>query len=83
MYKRQDLRDTLIQNEYIGPVLEQAPYMKSMPLASRTFDQGLNDEIVTYLRNAVNSTEEGVSYEEAFKKAGTGVNQVLEKYNIQ
>ena len=54
-----------------------------MPLASRTFDQGLNDEIVTYLRNAVNSTEEGVSYEEAFKKAGTGVNQVLEKYNIQ
>lgn len=82
-YSRVDLRDTLIQNEYIGPVLEQAPYMKSMPLASRTFDQGLNDEIVTYLRNAVNSTEEGVSYEEAFKKAGTGVNQVLEKYNIQ
>lgn len=82
-YSRVDLRDTLIQNEYIGPVLEQAPYMKSMPIASRTFDQGLNDEIVTYIRNAVNATEEGVSYDDAFTTAESGVNQVLKKYNIQ
>lgn len=82
-YSRLDLRDTLIQNEYIGPVLEQAPHMKSMPVSARTYDQGLNDEIITYLQNAVNSTEEGVSYNEAFKKASTGVSQVLSKYNIQ
>lgn len=82
-YSRVDLRDTLIQNEYIGPVLEQAPHMKSMPMSARTFDQGLNDEIISYIRNAVNSTEEGVSYNSAFSTAENGVNQVLTKYNIQ
>jgi len=82
-YSRVDLRDTLIQNEYIGPVLEQAPYMKSMPVSARTFDQGLDDEIIGYLRNAVEATEKGVSYEEAFKTASAGVSQVLTKHNIQ
>ena len=82
-YSRVDLRDDLIQNEYIGPVLEQAPFMKSLPLASRTFDNGINDQIIKYLKDAVNATIQGVSYEQALDTASKGIDQVFKQYNIE
>jgi multiple sugar transport system substrate-binding protein len=47
---------------------------------SRTFDNGLNDEIIKYLENAINSTINGVSYEEAFNTARKGIDQVIGKF---
>lgn len=82
-YSRVDLKDKLIQNEYIGPVLSQAPYMQSLPMASRTFDAGLNDEIITYIENAINSAGNGVAYDQAMLTAAQGIEKVLEKYNIE
>lgn len=82
-YSRVDLSSQLIQNEYIGPVIQQAKNMKSLPLINRTFDNGLNDEIIKYLENAINSTINGVSYEEALKTAEQGVNSVFQKYETQ
>src|SRR3989338_545781 len=82
-YSRVDLGSTLVQNEYIGPVVAQAKNMKSMPLSSRTYDNGLNDEIIKYLEDAINSTGKGVSYIEAFATADKGVKQVFTKYKIQ
>jgi ABC-type glycerol-3-phosphate transport system substrate-binding protein len=79
-YSRVDLRETLLDNEYIGPVLEQAPHMKSMPGAARTYDNGLNDEIIKYLGDAINATQKGVSYQQALEVAAQGVTQVLTKY---
>ncbi|GAB4219974.1 MAG: hypothetical protein Fur009_8460 [Candidatus Microgenomates bacterium] len=81
-YSRVDLNSLLIQNQYIGPVIKQADYFVSLPLISRTFDNGLNDEIVKYLENAINSTIQGVSYQEALQVADQGIKQVLTKYNI-
>jgi len=81
-YSRVDLASLLIQNEYIGPVIKQAQddaYV-SLPLVARTFDNGLNDEIILYLTNAVNSTIQGVSYEEALRTAKNGIDQVFQKY---
>lgn len=80
-YPRVDLRDTLITDEYIGPVLEQAPHMKSMPVAWRTYDNGLNDGIIKYLEDAVNATSKGVSYQQALDVAASGVAQVLNQYS--
>ena len=82
-YSRVDLRENLIQNEYIGPVLEQAPFMKSLPVISRTFDNGLNDKISGYLIDAVNATIKGVAYDQAFSTAAKGVKQVFEEYKIE
>lgn len=82
-YSRVDLAPTLVQNEYIGPVIGQAKDMKSMPTVSRTYDDGLNDEIIKYLEDAVNATIKGVSPEEAFAVADKGVKQVFEKYGIK
>ena len=82
-YSRVDLRDELIQNEYIGPVLEQAPVMQSMSMINRTRDQQLNDEIVGYMRDAINASIQGVSYQEALDTAQLGVSETLQKYNIE
>jgi len=81
-YSRIDLASLLVQNDYIGAVIKQADYFISVPAVSRTFDNGLNDEIVKYLENAINATIEGVSYNEALKTAKQGIDQVFEKYQL-
>ncbi len=45
-------------------------------------DNGLNDEIIKYIENAINSTILGVSYKEALVGAKKGIDQVFTKYNI-
>ncbi|MBI5127627.1 extracellular solute-binding protein [Candidatus Roizmanbacteria bacterium] len=81
-YSRIDLAPVLAQNEYLGAVIKQANDFVSLPLVSRTDDNGLNDEIIKYIENAINSTIQGVSYSEALSTAKDGVNQVFTKYNI-
>jgi len=81
-YSRVDLGPILLQNEYLGAVIKQADYFVSVPMISRTFDNGLNDEIIKYLENVINATIEGVSYHEALKTAKQGVDQVFEKYQL-
>ncbi|OGK22717.1 hypothetical protein A3C98_02790 [Candidatus Roizmanbacteria bacterium RIFCSPHIGHO2_02_FULL_37_15] len=82
-YSRVDLGSLLAQNEYIGAVIKQADFYVSAPLIVRTFDNGLNDEIIQYLENAVNSTAQGVSYVDALKTAKKGVDQVFSKYKVE
>lgn len=82
-YSRVDLASLLIQNEYIGPVIAQANHLESLPVVSRTFDNGINDEIIKYLENAVNSTINGVSYKEALEPVQKGIDQVFKKYEIE
>lgn len=84
-YSRVDLAQTIIQNPYIGPVIQQAiddSYI-TLPVVTRTFDNGLNDEIKIYLENAINATIQGVSYSEALSTAQKGIVQVFQKYKIQ
>jgi len=81
-YSRVDLAPLLIQNNYLGAVIKQADYFVSAPAIYRTFDNGLNDEIIKYLENAINATIEGVSYNEALMTAKKGVDQVFEKYKL-
>lgn len=82
-YSRVDLAPVLLQNEYIGPVIQQAKNMKSLPLVDRTYDNGINDEIIKYLENAINSTINGVSYSEALNTAQKGIEQVFKKYEME
>ena len=81
-YSRRDLASALEGHDYLGPVIAQAPYMQTQPTIGRTHDNGLNDEIIVYLKNAVNQTIEGVSYAQAFVTAGAGVDQIVKKYAI-
>jgi len=82
-YSRVDLAPLLAQNEYLGAVIKQADNYVSVPLIKRTYDGGLNDELIQYLENAINATIQGVSYQEALKTASDGVTQVFTKYKIE
>ena len=63
-------------------MIKEANNFVSLPLISQTFDNGLNDEIIKYIENAINSTIQGVSYSESLGEAKKGINQVFTKYNI-
>ncbi|NTU46563.1 extracellular solute-binding protein [Candidatus Roizmanbacteria bacterium] len=82
-YSRVDLGSMLSSNEYLNVIASQLDSVYSLPLSARTFDNGLNDEIITYLENAVTSTTQGVSYSEAMKTAGQGISSVFSKFKIE
>jgi multiple sugar transport system substrate-binding protein len=82
-YSRVDLGKTLQSDPYLGPIIQQAPTMKSLPVIARTYDDGLNDKIVKYLQDAMNATAQGVSYEEALATAEKGINQIFTDFKIQ
>lgn len=83
-YSRKDLGSLLIQNEYIGAVIQQAESYQTLPVVSNTFDDtGLNDSIIKYIGNAINATANGVAYDQALITAGNGITQVFNKYNIK
>lgn len=82
-YSRVDLADKLVTHEYLGPVIQQADSYVTLPVVDRTYDEGLNDEIVLYIENAINSTQNGVSYESALQTAKRGIDQVFTKFKIE
>ena len=82
-YSRVDLGSLLAQNEYVGAVIKQADFYESLPLISKTSDNGMNDEIIQYLENAINATVQGVAYADALRTAKKGVDQVFTKYKIE
>ncbi len=79
-YSRKDLGPLLEENPYLGAVIKQAEFFVSVPTVSKTFDNGLNDNIIKYIENAINATSQGVSYESALSTAQLGVEQVLSRY---
>ncbi len=80
-FSRVDLGPISLQNKYLKPVIEQAEYYKSTPGMSATHDNGLNDEIIQYIENAINATINGESYESALKTAKEGIDQILNRYS--
>ncbi|OGK14059.1 hypothetical protein A3A93_00810 [Candidatus Roizmanbacteria bacterium RIFCSPLOWO2_01_FULL_38_12] len=84
-YPRRDLLETQKDNQYLAPILDMAQNDRliSLPLVDRTFDKGMDDEILQYIENAINDTVNGVDYGEALNKAQQGVSQVFERYKIK
>lgn len=82
-FSRVDMASKLAQNEYIAPVIKQAPVYVSLPVVARTFDNGLNDAVVQYFANAVNAAAQGTAYDEAMKTAKQGIDQVLKQYGVE
>jgi len=84
-YARKDLGETLKDNEYLYPVIQMATAdeLVSLPLSDRTQDKGLNDEVLNYIKNAINQTANGVDYSSALRTAKQGIDTVLERYKIE
>jgi len=81
-YSRKDLVSVLENNEYLKPVINQADYYVSSPSAARTYDNGLNDQVIQYLENAINDTIRGTAYSEALKNIKGNLDTVFSHYKV-
>ncbi len=81
-YARIDLANTLTDDPYLGAYVKQAVYARSFPLASRTFDNGLNDKLIQYTTDAVNGMVNGGSPTQVLTTMSQGFRQVLSSYGM-
>lgn len=81
-YSRVDLGSSLAGDPYLGTYISEAPTSKSFPLASRTFDDGINDKLIKYLTDAVNSVNQGTAPTQALSTMSQGFAQVLGSYGL-
>ena len=81
-YARTDLAESVTSDPIVGAYILQAPQARSFPLASNTFDNGLNDRMIKYLEDAINALSQGASPESALQTAAQGFRQVLSQYDI-
>lgn len=79
-YARVDLGSTLQSNPVLASFVKEAPFALSSPFVDGTYDNGLNQELDTYLGNAINSILTGTSPESAFDILSKGAAQVFQKY---
>lgn len=83
IYPKTALAKTLSSDPYVGAYVSDAPYMKSFPMASRTFDEGINDQIIKAYEDAINKTLAGEKASEALKITANNIATTLKKYNTQ
>lgn len=82
IYSRKDLANTLAEDDIASAYLQDAPYAKGWYMSSYTHDDGLNDQIIKYYEDAVNSLLEGESIEDVLITLDQGVQQVLTQYGV-
>lgn len=81
-YARIDLANTITDDPFTGAYVKQALFARSFPLASRTFDNGINDKLIKYLEDAVNAMVAGSSPVQVLQTASSGFRQVLSSYGL-
>jgi len=77
----------------VGAYIQQAPRARSWYLASRTFDNGINDRMIKAIEDAVNQVNRNGPYSSdeehssavstALKQAQQNAVNILSQYNIQ
>lgn len=81
-FSRQDMASNLQADPYVGAILSQAIASQSWPLASRTFDNGLNDKLIKYYEDAINSYLKEDQEKVITQNLTQGVAQVLSQYGL-
>ena len=74
--------DTLKNDPMVGAYITQAPNAKSFYMASRTFDNGINDKIIKYYEDAINTINQGEEPSKVLPTTAQGVQQVLSQYGV-
>jgi multiple sugar transport system substrate-binding protein len=81
-YPRVDMASLLLNQPMVSAVIEQAPYATTWYLSSRTSDNGINDQIIKYYEDAVNSVNNGGDPLSALNTTTQGVGQILRQYGL-
>lgn len=79
-YPLVSLGSSLSNDPLAGPYIAQGPHYTSWYLAGRTYDEGLNDQLIKYYEDAVNAINNGSGVGGVIKTLDEGVAQVLTKF---
>ncbi len=79
-YPKVSMAPKLASDPVVGAFIADAPYMRSFPMASRTFDNGLNDQIIKAYEDAVNSVAKGNTPKGALEIAAKNIGTVLSRF---
>ncbi len=82
LYPRVEMASELAQDQTLAPYLEDALYAKSWYMSSRTHDEGINDQIITYYQDAVNMMNKEGKASQALESVAPGIKSVLQKYGV-
>lgn len=82
-YPRIAMGAKLTTDPLVGAYIVQAPHARSFPMASRTFDNGLNDQIVKAYEDAVNAVARGTPAKNALEVTAKNVAQILTRFGAQ
>lgn len=82
IYPKVDMAEELSEDKIIGPILEDAPIAKSGYLNSFTHDNGINDQMITYYKAAIDALLKSGDIEEIQETLSAGVAQVLKQYSV-
>jgi len=81
-YSRTDLSDKLATQPVVSSVLADAPYAKGWYLSSSTHDNGINDQLINYYKDAVTAILSGKSSGDVLTTLEQGTRQVLRQYGL-
>ena len=81
-YPKVSMAPKLASDPIIGAYIADAPYMRSFPMASRTFDNGLNDQIIKAYEDAVNSAGRGTPAKSALETAANNISTILKRFGV-
>ena len=82
-YPKLSLATTIESDPIVGAYIKDAPYMRSFPIASRTFDNGLNDQTIKAYEDAINSVADGLPAKTALSTTAKNVASVLARFGVQ
>lgn len=82
-YPKVSMAQKITMEPVIGAFIQDAPYMRSFPMASRTFDNGINDQIIKAYEDAVNSVHSGEQAQKALETTAKNVNTIMDRFKKQ
>ncbi len=81
-YSRVDMGAELLSDPYAGAYIKQAPYAKTWYMSSRTFDNGLNDQMIAAYKTAIELVLKGTSFDQVGPKLSADIQAILAKYTL-
>lgn len=81
-YALKSASESVAEDRFVGAYVLQAANAFSFPLASKTHDNGLNDQMIKYMEDAINAYAQGTAPSAALETMSQGFNQVLSRYGL-
>jgi multiple sugar transport system substrate-binding protein len=81
-YALVELGNSIMSDPFVGAYVKQAQNARSFPLASKTHDNGINDRMIKYMEDAINSADQNVAPAQALSTMSQGFRQVLSSYGL-